>query len=71
MSDRIGVHIAVEVGEGPELLGGLNCVRVLALLLLEHTRISISEQLLRRNVKRCRGGLVFKAHRRVYHLTLG
>jgi len=29
-----------------------------------------SEQLLRRNVKRFRGGLVFKAHRRVYHSTL-
>ena len=29
------------------------------------------EQLLRRNVNRFRGGLVFKAHRRVYHSTLG
>ena len=29
------------------------------------------EQLLRRNVKRFRGGLVCKAHRRVYHSTLG
>jgi len=28
-------------------------------------------QLLRRNVKRFRGGLVFKAHRLVYHSTLG
>ena len=27
-------------------------------------------QLLRKNVKRFRGGLVFKAHRRVYHSTL-
>ena len=27
--------------------------------------------LLRRNVQRCRGGLVFKAHRLVYHSTLG
>ena len=26
---------------------------------------------LRRNVKRSRGGLVFKAHRLVYHSTLG
>ena len=32
-----------------------------------HTRT----QLLRRNVKQFRGGLVFKAHRRVYHSTLG
>jgi len=32
---------------------------------------SLSEQLLSRNVKRFRGGLVFKAHRRVYHSTLG
>ena len=29
------------------------------------------EQLLGRNVKRFRGGLVFKAHRRMYHSTLG
>jgi len=29
------------------------------------------EQLLRRNVKRCPGGLVFKAHRLLYHSTLG
>jgi len=32
---------------------------------------AISEQLLRRNVKRFRGRLVFKAHRRLYHSTLG
>ena len=31
----------------------------------------MSGQLLRRNVMRCRGGLVFKAHRLVYHSTLG
>jgi len=30
-----------------------------------------SEQLLRRKVKRIRGGLVFKAYRLVYHSTLG
>jgi len=30
-----------------------------------------SRQLLCRNVKRFRGGLVFKAHRLVYHPTLG
>jgi len=36
-----------------------------------HGRFSIQEQLLRRNVKRFRGGLVFKAHRLVYHSTLG
>ena len=29
------------------------------------------EQLLRRNVKRFRGGLVFQAHRLLYHSTLG
>ena len=29
------------------------------------------EELLRTNVKRFRGGLVFKAHRLVYHSTLG
>ena len=34
-------------------------------------QFSTSEQLLRRNVKRFRGGLVFKAHRLVYHSTLG
>jgi len=33
--------------------------------------VSIQEQLLYRNVQRFRGGLVFKAHRLVYHLTLG
>jgi len=32
---------------------------------------NIQSQLLRRNVKRFRGGLVFKAHRLVYHSTLG
>ena len=31
----------------------------------------IEEQLLLRNVKRFRGGLVFKAHRLLYHSTLG
>jgi len=32
---------------------------------------SIQEQILSRNVKRFRGGLVFKAHRLLYHSTLG
>ena len=32
---------------------------------------STSEQLLSRNVKRFRGGLVFKAHRLLYHSSLG
>ena len=35
------------------------------------TQFSIQEKLLRRNVKRFRGGLVFKAHRLLYHSTLG
>jgi len=46
--------------------------------LLAHSRrsesafvFSIKEQLLRRNMYRFRGGLVFKAHRLVYHSTLG
>jgi hypothetical protein len=34
-------------------------------------QFSIQEQLLRRNVKRFRGGLVCKAHRLVYLSTLG
>jgi len=34
-------------------------------------QFSISEQLLYRNVQRFRGGLVFKAHRLVYHSTIG
>jgi len=34
-------------------------------------RVQIEEHLLQRNVKRFRGGLVFKAHRLVYHTTLG
>ena len=33
--------------------------------------ITIQEQLLYRNVQRFRGGLVFKAHRLVYHSTVG
>ena len=33
--------------------------------------ISIQEQLLRSNEKQFRGGLVFKARRRLYHSTLG
>jgi len=35
------------------------------------TPTNIDEQLLYRTVQRFRGGLVFKAHRRVYHSTLG
>ena len=38
---------------------------------LPSREFSIQEQLLRRNVKRFRGGLVFKAHRLLYHSTLG
>ena len=34
-------------------------------------RFSIEEQLLYRDVQRFRGGLVFKAHRRLNHSTLG
>jgi hypothetical protein len=34
-------------------------------------QFSISEQLLSRNVERFRGGLVVKAHRSLYHSTLG
>jgi len=33
--------------------------------------LSIQEQLLRRNVKRFRGGLVFKAHRLLHHSAPG
>ena len=32
---------------------------------------ALGEQLLHRNVQRFRGGLVFKAHRRLYDSTLG
>ena len=32
---------------------------------------AIQEQLLDRNVQRFRGGLLFKAHRLLYHSTLG
>ena len=31
----------------------------------------VQEGLLRRHIQRFRGGLVFKAHRRLYHSTLG
>ena len=34
-------------------------------------RLPLIAHLLRRNVKRFRGGLVFKAHRLLYHSTLG
>ena len=34
-------------------------------------QFSIEEQLLRRNVKRFRGGLVLEAHLLLYHSTLG
>jgi len=37
----------------------------------EFVCVSIEEQLRSRNVKRFRGGLVFKAHRLLYHSTLG
>jgi len=33
--------------------------------------MGMQEQLLRRNVKRFRGGLVFKAHRLLHHSSLG
>jgi len=33
--------------------------------------ISIQEEVLSRNVERFRGGFVFKAHRLLYHSTLG
>ena len=35
------------------------------------SKASLYEQLLLKTVKRFRGGLVFKAHRLVYHSTLG
>jgi len=35
------------------------------------SHLEIGEQLLYRNVQRFRGGLVFKAHRLLYHSTLG
>ena len=44
------------------------CVRV---SMCVSTRGCVQMQLIRRNVKRLRGGLVFKAHRLVYHSTLG
>ena len=34
-------------------------------------KVEVQEQLLGKNVERLRGGLVFKAHRLVYHSTLG
>ena len=38
---------------------------------LRSVQFSIQKQLLRRNVKRFRGGLVFKAHKLLIHSTLG
>ena len=39
--------------------------------LLHRKKEHHSEHLLHKNVWRFRGGLVFKAHRRLYHSTLG
>ena len=52
-------------GEG----GGRGCRRLDSLC--RSVQFSIKEQLLRRNAKRFPGGLVFKAHRLVYHSTVG
>ena len=38
---------------------------------METSKFSTQEQSLRRILKRFRGGLVFKAHRLLYHSTLG
>ena len=43
----------------------------LKLELYRSVQLLIQEQLLYRNVQRFRGGLVFKAHRRLYYSTLG
>ena len=40
-------------------------------VVLRSVHFSISQQLLRRNLRRFRGGLVFQANRLMYHSTLG
>ena len=55
--------------EHPALLGGVSPHFWLSIRTT--TWQKCEEQLLRRNVKRFRGGLVFKARRLVYHSTLG
>ena len=64
-----GSHLGESFDEGglPHARRALQQDRLLQL----HTTFSISEQLLCRYVKRFRGGLVFKAHRLVYHSILG
>ena len=49
----------------------LSQIELLLASVLNLRQFSIEDQILRRNVKRFRDGLVFKEHRRVYHCTLG
>ena len=64
-----------EGGEGYRGLGGGPAAAARIPTVHEHHppvhSTKSQEQLLRRNVKRFRGRLEFKAHRRVYHSTLG
>ena len=55
----------------PSLLGSRRIRLAWQLELYPSVQFSIQEQLLRRNVKRFRGGLVSKARRPLYHSTLG
>jgi len=83
VSSRVGMHAAVrrtwnKYASRGQNLSHCQCESLqtiqgvpsqLASGALTSARVGI--QLLRRNVKRFRGGLIFKAHRLVYHSTLG
>jgi hydroxymethylglutaryl-CoA reductase (NADPH) len=63
---RLKPHIYTSVVRHDGSLG-----EILDWELYRAVQLSISEQLLRRNVEPFRGGLVFRAHRLLYHSTLG
>ena len=57
--------------DGPETEISTSDLAWIAMLVSSSRLLGLSEQLLRSNVKRFRGGLVFKAHSLLYHSTLG
>ena len=68
---RISRLMAAVIQKTDPRVGRLRRARGLNRELFRSVQFSFQELLLHRNVKRFRGGLVFKAHRLVYHSTLG
>ena len=58
----VPLHISVKSGFGGRMLASMG---------MDMQQVQKTKQPLYRNVQRFRGGLVFKAHRCVYHITLG